>query len=85
MNRLSRREFFQFVTQPIRRSIQRVEASEKRAQAIAALTRADSCAQEKCARCYARFRSEAGEIICPACRDAEAKNHDLMQSLFKAP
>ncbi len=79
MNQLSRRELFRFVTQPIRR----VGASEKRAHALAALTRVDAPPSQQCARCYAPFDAAVDETFCPTCRANDAKNRELIRALTK--
>jgi Zn finger protein HypA/HybF involved in hydrogenase expression len=79
-NELSRRDFFAFLASPLTRVSKRVAASEQRAQALQSL---QPNAQANCARCYAPFNAESNETLCPDCRAADAKNNDLVRSLFK--
>ncbi len=36
-----------------------------------------------CTRCYALFKAEHAESLCPDCREAEAKNRMLLEGFFK--
>jgi ferredoxin len=36
-----------------------------------------------CGRCYTPFAMEPGQLVCPMCRDAEAKRDALVYDLFK--
>ncbi len=37
----------------------------------------------RCLRCYAPFKAESTESLCPDCREAEAKNRTLLEGFFK--
>jgi hypothetical protein len=78
----SRRDLFALLVRPGATVAKHATASEQRTQNLNALKQAEG---QQCSRCRVPFQSNSDERLCPACRDAEAKNRDLMQSLFKAP
>jgi Zn finger protein HypA/HybF involved in hydrogenase expression len=80
-DQLSRRDFFAFLASPLTRAAQRVSASEQRRRNLQALQQTE--ASTTCARCRVPFAAQADETLCPLCRDAEAKNRALIQSLYE--
>ncbi len=76
---LSRRDFFAFLASPLTRAAQRVSASEQRRRNLQALQHAE--ASIACARCRVPFAAQADETLCPLCRDAEAKQRELLRAL----
>lgn len=78
---LSRRDFFAFLASPLTRVAQSLHADEQRRRNLQMLKQVE--ASTCCARCHVPFVASAEETLCQMCRDTEAKNRDLMQSLYK--
>ncbi|MBI3914871.1 MAG: hypothetical protein HY327_11890 [Chloroflexi bacterium] len=79
LNELSRREFFQYITQ---RAAQRAYKSiAKATRAVQAITPPAAAAGAQCARCYARFEPLDDELLCAACRENDAKQRALLEQL----
>ncbi|MBI5033794.1 MAG: hypothetical protein HZB51_25020 [Chloroflexi bacterium] len=78
---LSRRDFFAQLASPLKTIAKRVAANEQRTRNLQALKQAE--ADHECAKCRLPFQANDDDERCPACRDVETKNRDLMQSLFK--
>jgi len=82
-DQLSRRDFFAFLASPLTRAAQRISASEQRRRNLQALKQTE--ASTTCARCRAPFAAQADETLCPLCRDAEAKQRELLRALSLPP
>ncbi len=80
---LSRRDFFAFLASPLTRAAQRVTASEQRRRNLQALKQTE--ASTTCARCRVPFAAQDDETLCPLCRDAEAKQRELLRALSLLP
>ncbi len=77
----SRRDFFAYLISPLTTMARRAAANEQRTQNLQALKQTEI--PHKCARCRVPFATQADETLCPLCRDAEAKNRALIQSLYE--
>ena len=80
-DKLSRRDFFTLLANPVTRAAKRVTAREQRTRNLQAFKQDDTLAT--CLRCAAPYPAAPNESLCPDCRAAEAKNRALIQSLFK--
>jgi hypothetical protein len=82
-DQLSRRDFFAFLASPLTRTVHHLRADEQRRQNLQILKQAE--ASTMCARCRVPFAAQADETLCPLCRDAEAKQRELLRALSLPP
>ncbi len=77
----SRRDFFAQLASPLTTLARHLAADEQRRRNLQALKQTE--ASTECARCHVPFAAQADETLCPLCRDVEAKNRALIQSLYE--
>ncbi len=77
----SRRDLFALLARPLTNVAKQATANEQRTQNLQLLKQAEG--ECVCSHCRQLFQAEGDAVLCPTCREAEAKQRDLMQSLFK--